>query len=202
MLPMMVHGSVPKMPCTTSTQKVGMVKKLQRSLTSSINMELQVLFCRRCREVEESSRFKTITGSCKKHAKNTDTIMEAKPIMVKATLQPLTLRIVFLDRLPTSKVDTNMPTACALCTRPNIFPRRPSDVESAMTPFEIGLSAASRAPTSALRAIMCHSAVGRARPRLKTPWPKLPMAKIVLRRRMPRSARMPHNGAAMLMHTP
>mmetsp|Transcript_49840 Transcript_49840/g.138449 ORF Transcript_49840/g.138449 Transcript_49840/m.138449 type:complete len:206 (-) Transcript_49840:337-954(-) len=200
MLPMTVHGIVPKMPCMIITQKVGMERNLHKSLISS--KIAQRALQRRPSACDESLGASRTGGSCKNLPMMQPTAIARTPMMPKATRQPFSPKMVFLDILPTIMVDRNIPTSREHCTRPKILPRRPSDVTSAMMPLEIGLRAANSEPTTARRTIMAQSDVVVARAMVTRPWPKEPMTRMDRRRKMRRSARMPQRGAARLMHTP
>mmetsp|Transcript_18304 Transcript_18304/g.51775 ORF Transcript_18304/g.51775 Transcript_18304/m.51775 type:complete len:208 (-) Transcript_18304:386-1009(-) len=202
MLPMMVQGIVPKMPCTTITQNVGMVRKLQRSLNSSSSTAPQSSLDLPCPDELEPDRFRGCGGSCIRQATRADTSIASTPTMPKAMRQPWMPRIVFLERFPTSMVDRNMPTSRAHCALPKILPLLRSEVASAMMPLEIGLRDASSAPMTARTAIMGQSDVWKARPTVAAPCPNEPTARIVFLLSTPLSARMPQRGAATLMQTP
>mmetsp|Transcript_16789 Transcript_16789/g.35044 ORF Transcript_16789/g.35044 Transcript_16789/m.35044 type:complete len:207 (-) Transcript_16789:292-912(-) len=201
MLPMTVHGIVPKMPCIIMMQKVGMVRNFARSRISSMSAESHL---QRCRPACSVGFFKDsfTGGSFKNLASSAPTRIAISPMIPKATRQPLRPMMVFLDMLPTIMVDRNIPSNNELCTRPKTLPRLPSEVTSAMMPLEMGLSAASNPPTMALSTIMLQRAVVAARAMVMTPCPIAPITMIDLRRKTRRSARMPHNGAARLIHTP
>mmetsp|Transcript_22288 Transcript_22288/g.50766 ORF Transcript_22288/g.50766 Transcript_22288/m.50766 type:complete len:232 (+) Transcript_22288:822-1517(+) len=204
MFPITVQGIVPKMPCMIITLNVGMVRNFARSRTSSTIAEnhLHRRAVAGSAEAVEVCGALFTGGSCRKRASRAATAMAMRPMTPKATRQPLRPKIVFRERLPTMMVDRNIPTRSEHCTRPKTFPRLPSEVTSAMMPLEIGRSAARRPPTTARKTIMLHKAVVVANAMVMSPCPKAPMTRMVLRRRIPRSARMPQMGAAKLMVTP
>mmetsp|Transcript_88459 Transcript_88459/g.234956 ORF Transcript_88459/g.234956 Transcript_88459/m.234956 type:complete len:208 (+) Transcript_88459:797-1420(+) len=202
MLPMTVQGMVPKMPCTIITPKVGMVRKLARSRTSSASAASQRQRRPGSAGAAAGAAASRTRGSCRKRSSRAPTAMDRSPRAAKATRQPWRPRIVFRERLPTIIVERNMPRRSEHCTRPKTLPRLPSEVTSATMPLEMGLSAARSAPTMARRRIMLQRAVVVARAMLARPCPTAPMTRMVRRRRIPRSARMPQIGAARLMVTP
>mmetsp|Transcript_92397 Transcript_92397/g.238525 ORF Transcript_92397/g.238525 Transcript_92397/m.238525 type:complete len:271 (-) Transcript_92397:282-1094(-) len=194
MLPMTLHGMVPKMPCRIITQKVGMRKNCSRLLTSSHT-------ARQMPPSPDGVGASARGGSFISKYSRADTTRETAPMRTKATRQPWMPRISLRAIGTTTRLVMNMPNISELWTRPKSLPRLDSAVMSAMMPFEMGRSAASKAPLRARRKIMGPRIVITASIHVTAPWPSDPMIRMVLRSRMPRSARMPQKGAAMFVHT-
>mmetsp|Transcript_37072 Transcript_37072/g.105274 ORF Transcript_37072/g.105274 Transcript_37072/m.105274 type:complete len:200 (+) Transcript_37072:1159-1758(+) len=193
---MTLQGMVPKMPCMIMTQKVGILKNCSKLFTSATTA-WQPFFSPWAACTEASSR----GGSTMKTVTSPDTITEIIPTNTKATRQPWKPKTLSGAIGTTVMVVTNMPSSSADCTMLKILPRCfPADT-SAMMPLEMGRSAASSTPLSALSKIIGIMSVTKAKRMVTRPWPMAPSNKIVRRCRMPRSARIPQKGAAKFAAT-
>mmetsp|Transcript_2954 Transcript_2954/g.8194 ORF Transcript_2954/g.8194 Transcript_2954/m.8194 type:complete len:241 (-) Transcript_2954:292-1014(-) len=194
MLPMTLHGMVPKMPCMIITQNVGMRKKRVRLWISSTTA---------LQPPPPSLWFtaSSLGGSFMKTSTRADTMTETRPMRQKATRQPWMPRTSMFAIGTATRVVMSMPNMREDWTLPNILPRFDSAVMSATMPLEMGRRAARSAPFAARMKIIGPMMVTRARRHVTKPCPSEPMIKMLLRWRMPRSAMMPQNGAARFVHT-
>mmetsp|Transcript_92398 Transcript_92398/g.238530 ORF Transcript_92398/g.238530 Transcript_92398/m.238530 type:complete len:229 (+) Transcript_92398:1003-1689(+) len=191
MLPMTLHGMVPKMPCMIITQKVGMRKNWRRLEISS----------RTAMQMPPLPWTYSFGGSLNNSTSRADTTTESRPMRQKATRQPWMPRTSMRAMGTATRVVMNMPKRREHWTRPKILPRFDSAVMSATMPLEMGRSAASIAPLRERRKIMGIMMVTTASMQVTTPCPSEPNIRMVLRNMMPRSAMMPQNGAARFVNT-